>query len=210
MHRLFIKVGEYMNIEKLLYKLYNNAQVVYLDSSTLIRNYPMSILSKNLTRTKYNSNPQKFSSVLNHFISPLYNTSAILYNIFDKTTKCINNFNIITYDCMLPPTKNKHIYTLFGSFDFAGDIASINNSIVLYGDVISVETFFNASTLIRSANLIIIDDYFLSLSAGRQLINRKKEDTSTITLSSIIEYRTYHTKEVIDTFNYLYLNHQLQ
>lgn len=203
MHRLFIKAGEYMNIEKLLYKLHTSNQIVYLDSSSLIRNYTINTLSKNLTRYKYISNPQKFSIILNRFIIPLYNTSAVLYNIFDKITNNIDRFNIITYDCMFPSTTNCYISTLFGSFDFDGNIASINNSTILFGDNISAETFFNASTLIRSANLILIDDHFLSLSVGKQLLERKKEDTQTITLSSIIGYRTYNTKEVIDTFNCL-------
>lgn len=35
MHRLFIKTGEYMNIEKILYGLHNSAQTVYLDSSSI-------------------------------------------------------------------------------------------------------------------------------------------------------------------------------
>ena len=104
---------------------------------------------------------------------------------------------------MFPSSTNYHISTLFGSFDFDGKTASINNSTVLFDDNISVETFFNASTLIRSANLILIDDHFLSLSVGKQLLERKKENTPTITLSSLIGNPTYNTKEVIDIFNCL-------
>lgn len=203
MHRLFIKVGENMNIEQLLYKIHNSSRIVYLDSSSLIRTYPINALSKKLTRCKYISNPQKFSIVLNRFIIPLENTSASLYNIFNKMTNDIDGFNIISYDCMFPSSTNCHISTLFGSFDFDGQTASINNSTVLFDDNISVETFFNASTLIRSANLILIDDHFLSLSVGKQLLERKKENTPTITLSSLIGNRTYNTKEVIDIFNCL-------
>lgn len=203
MHNLFIKVGEHMSIEQLLYKIHNSSRIVYLDSSTLIRTYPINALSKNLTRCKYISDPQKFSIVLNRLIFPLENTSASLYNIFNKMTNDIDEFNIISYDCMFPSSTNSHISTLFGSFDFDGRTALINNSTVLFGDNISVETFFNASTLIHSANLILVDDYFLSLSVGKQLLERKKENTPTITLSSLIGYRTYNTKEVICTFNCL-------
>ena len=210
MHMLFIKVGEYMKIEKLLYQLYNTTRIVYLDSSSLIRNYSVNTLSRSLTRTKYISNPKKFSIVLNRFIIPIYDTSTFLYNILDKTTSHINGFDIITYDCMFPPTSNKHISLLFGFFDFNGNIASVNNSTVLYGDDISAEAFFKASKLIRSANLIIIDDHFLALSIGRQLFNRKKEETPIITLSSIIGYRCYNTKEIIDIFNYLFSNYHIQ
>lgn len=163
-----------MNIEQLLYKIHNSSRIVYLDSSSLIRTYPINVLSENLTRYKYISNPQKFSIVLNRFIIPLENTSISLYNIFNEMTNDINGFNIISYDCMFPSLINCHISTLFGSFDFDGKTASINNSTILFGDNISVETFFNASTLIRSANLILIDDHFLSLSVGKQLLERKK------------------------------------
>ena len=192
-----------MNIKKLLYKFHTSNQIVYLDSSSLIRNYSINVLSKNLTRYKYISNPHKFSIILNRFIIPLYSTSAELYNIFDKITNNIDMFYIISYDCMFPITTNCHITTLFGSFDFDDNIASINNSTVLFGDSISVETFFYASTLIRSANLILIDDHFLSLSVGRQLLEHKKGNTPTITLSSIIGYHPYNTNEVIDIFNCL-------
>lgn len=203
MHSLFVKEGKNMNIEKLLYKIHTNTQIVYLDSSSIIRNYPINFLSKNFTRYKYISNPKKFSIMLNRFIIPLYNTYSVLYNIFDKITNSTDKFNIITYDCMFPSSNNCYISTLFGSFDFDGTTASINNSTVLFGDSISIETFFNASVLIRSANLVLIDDYFLSLSVGKQLLERKKEDSHIITLSSIIGYSTYNTKDVIDTFNCL-------
>lgn len=192
-----------MDIEKLLYKLHTCTQIVYLDSSSLIRNYPINALSKHLTRCKYITNSQKFSIMLNRFSIPLYNSSAALYNIFEKITNNINKFNIITYDCMFPAVTNCHISKLFGSFDFDGKIVSINNSTILFGDNISVETFFNASTLIRSANLILLDDYFLSLSIGKQLLGRIRQDTPIIHLSSIIEYHDYRTQEIIDIFSCL-------
>lgn len=207
MHRLFIKLGEYMDYTKILQEFNNNAQIIYLDSSCLIRDYPINVISKNLTRTKYNSNPQKFTNILNRLINPLHHTSALLYNILDETIKQINKINIITYDCMFPSTNNEYISALFGSFDFIGSVASINNSIILYGDEISVETFFNASTLVRSANLIIIDDYFLSLSIGKHLLNQKKDNTITISLSSVIGHHSYHTEEVINIFKYICSNY---
>ncbi len=196
-----------MNYTKILCELDNQPKIVYLDSSSLIRNYPIDILSKTLTRKNYISNPEKFSTILNYFVSPLYDITFSLYNICDKITKYTNKINIITYDCLFPINNNKQFFTLFGSFNFIGNIASLNNSIILYGDKISVETFYNISTLIRSANLIILDDYFLSLSIGKELFNHKKENTTIITLSSIIGYSTYKTKEVIDIFNYLYSNY---
>ena len=104
---------------------------------------------------------------------------------------------------MFPAVTNCHISKLFGSFDFDGKIVSINNSTILFGDNISVETFFNASTLIRSANLILLDDYFLSLSIGKQLLGRIRQDTPIIHLSSIIEYHDYRTQEIIDIFSCL-------
>lgn len=198
-----------MYIDKLLYELHNNSLIVYLDSSSLIRNYPINVLSKNVTRGKYISNPQKFSIILNRLTIPLLDTSTILYNIFDKTTNHFSNFNIITYDCMFPATHNKRISTLFGSLNFKENVISINASTILYGDIINIETFFNAATLIHSANLIIIDDYFLSLSIGTKLFERKKENSSIITLSSIIGYQSYNTKEVIDIFSCLFSNYLL-
>lgn len=192
-----------MNIEKILYKLNTSTPIVYLDSSSLLRDCPINALSKSLTRYKYISNPQKFYTTLNRFILPLYDESTVLYNIFNLITNNTDKFNIITYDCMFPSTANCHIHKLFGSFDFDGTTASINNSTILFGENISVETFFYASTLIRSANLILIDDYFLSLSVGSQLLKRKNNNAPTVTLSSIIEFSSYNTKDVIDTFNFL-------
>ena len=196
-----------MDMQKLLCKLHTSSQIVYLDSSCLIRNYPCHALSKNLTRSKFISNPKKFSITLNRFVNPLYDTSIVLYNIFDKITNYIKKFNIITYECMFPKATNCHITSLFGFLNFESSIASVNNSTVLFGENISIETFFYASTLIRSANLILIDDYFLSLSVGKQLFDRKKENTPAITLSSIIGYHLYNTKEVVNTFNYILHHH---
>lgn len=194
---------------KSLFALNSYDQIVYLDSSSLIRNYPLSILSKNLTRAKYIANPHKFSIMLNNLIKPIYNMSSSLYDIYNKTTKYLQTFSIVTYDCMFPFIYNKQVFPLFGSLNLAEDLAIINDTIVFYGENISVETFFNVSTLIRSADLIIIDDYFLSLSIGKALFDRKKDGTNTIALSSIIGYPSYHTKEVLNTFSYLDSNYDL-
>lgn len=193
-----------MNYESLLYEIKKYSKVVYLDSSSLIRNYPIHILSKHFTKTKYLSNPQKFTYMLNHFINPLYDTSIQLYNNLDSVTKTVNNINILTYDCIFPSKKNNKIHTLFGSFDFVGNCVRMNESIVLYGDEISVETYYNASTLIRSANLIILDDFFLTLSIGKELLNRKKEDATVIMLSTLFGFHNYKTEEIINIFTLLH------
>lgn len=195
-----------MNIERLLCELQNSTKTIYLDSSSLIRSYPINVLSKNLARTKYLCNPQKFSTILNRFTIPLYSTATNLHNIFQKLICCIDNFKIITFDCMFPSQHTQHIITLFGSFDYTNNITSINDTCILYGDTLSVETFFKASTLIRSANLIILDDYFLTFSVGQQLLERKCNNTPIITLSSIIEQRSYDSQGVIDVFNFLISN----
>lgn len=191
-----------MSYESLFYEIKGYSKVVYLDSSSLIRSYPFHVLSKQFTKTNYLSNPQKFSNILNQLISPLYETSNLLYSILDNITKIADNISILTYDCIFPPLKNKQIFTLFGSFDFVENNALMNKSITLFGEQISVETFFYASTLIRSANLIIVDDYFLSLSIGQELFNRKKENAIVIMLSSLIGYHNYKTQEVIKIFSF--------
>lgn len=201
-YTMYKKVGVCMNYESLLNEI-KNSKVVYLDSSSLIRNYPIHILSKHFTRTKYLSNPQKFTNILNLFINPIYDISILLYNILDEATKSANNINILTYDCIFPSKKNKCICALFGSFDFAENNVLMNTSIALFGDQISVETFFYASTLIRSANLIIVDDYFLYLPLGKELINRKKEDATIIMLSNLIGYHNYKSQDVINIFKLL-------
>lgn len=190
-----------MNTENFLSDLPTNAHTIYLDSSSLIRTYSGNTLSKNLSRTKYLSNPQRFSQVLNCFISPVRNVSMQLYYTLSQISNARNNFQIITCDCIFPALNPKCFYSLFGSLKFVDNTAFMNDSVVLYGDRISVETFFNASTLIRSADLIILDDYFLSLSVGIELLERKKDDTLVITLSSVIRQYPYHTVEIIDFFN---------
>lgn len=190
--------------EHILNEFQNNTRIIYLDSSCLIRNYPLSILSKNFTRAKYNSNPAKFINTLNHFISPLYTPSLLLQHVISQMVALVDNFHVITLDPMFTVASDNRIFNLFGTFNCANPVSIINSSIILFRENISVEAFFNASTLIRSANLIIIDDFFLSLSIGKQLLDRKKSETTTVTLSSIIGDSAYNTKEVLDVFNYFY------
>lgn len=190
--------------EYILREFQKNTQIVYLDSSCLIRNYPLSILSKNFTRTKYNSNPTKFINEFNHFMSPLYTPSLLLQSVISQMVTHVDNFHVITLDSMFTITSSDKIYNLFGTFNYINPVSTINRSVILFDENISVETFFKASTLIRSAKLIIIDDFFLSISVGKQLLNRKRSEALTIALSSIIGYSPYNTKEVLDIFNYLY------
>lgn len=190
--------------EHILNEFQNNTQIIYLDSSCLIRHYPLSILSKNFTRVKYTSNPTNFINTLNYFICPLYTPSLLLQHIIKQIVAHADNFHVITLDTMFTKANGDKIYNLFGSLNCSYPISTINSSVILFRENISVEAFFKASTLIRSANLIIIDDFFLSLSVGKQLLDRKKSETTTVTLSSIIGYSAYNTKEVLDIFNYFY------
>lgn len=190
--------------EHILNEFQNNTHIIYLDSSCLIRNYPLSVLSKNFTRAKYNANPTKFINTLNHFISPLYTPSLLLQHIISQIVAHTDNFHVLTLDTMFTEASGDRIYNLFGTFNCSYPISTINSSVILFRENISVEAFFKASTLIRSANLIIIDDFFLSLSVGKQLLDRKKNVTSIISLSSMIGYSVYNTKEVLDIFNYFY------
>lgn len=190
-----------MDMQKLLCKLHTSSQIVYLDSSCLIRNYPCHALSKNLTRSKFISNPKKFSITLNRFVNPLYDTSIVLYNIFDKITNDIKKFNIITYECMFPKATNCHITSLFGFLNFESSIASVNNSTVLFGENISIETFFYASTLIRSANLILIDDYFLSLSVSSYSIPSLQTVINTISVLLFLHSTSIHNELMPSNFS---------
>ncbi len=192
-----------MDYQKILNNCKNDTKIVYLDSSSLIRTYPISVLSKNFTRTKYEKNPPSFSQSLNLFIKPLLDDSFSLYNLLTKITNKFNQLSIVTLDCMFAHPENNHILSLFGTFSFKNTIASVNNSVTLYGDRLSAETIYNASALIRSSETIILDDYFLLLPIGNFLLDRKKENTPIYPLSSLIGFPQYKTNDVIDFFSSL-------
>lgn len=192
-----------MNYSKILSQLPNIDSIIYLDSSSLIRSYPQSVISKKFTRTKYINNPQKFLNDLNFLINPLLDESISLCDILTKIIQ-ISALNVITLDCLFRSSDNHRIYPLFGTFDIRNNVTCINNSTILYEDKISVETIYQASTLIRSAETIILDDYFISLPLCNQLLERRNENSNVIMLSSLINISNYKTEHLIDFFSVIY------
>lgn len=149
--------GTIMNLDK--------HNIIYMDSSSIIRNIPLTRLSKIITRDNYNKYPNKIEELIlaaNSSSEKCYKNELLRL----LRTKKLNS--IITMDCsfITDNNSNSHIINLFGTFP-----KNTNTDIIFFDEDIPFETYKQSYYLIRNASIIIYDKLFKQISIGDHLLN---------------------------------------
>ena len=150
----------------------NNQNIIYLDSSSIIRNIPPIQLCKILTRKNFEKNYNKLEELIDKFNSPYeksYKNELFRYLNSQKL------YSLITMDCSLEGNNNSYpdILNLFGTFN-----SSTISSLVFFDEEVSFEKYKQSYFLIKNAHAIIYDTNFNKLSIGKHLINTAHKSNS--------------------------------
>lgn len=143
----------------------NNLNILYLDSSSIIRNIPTFRLCKILTRKNYEKSHKKIEELIATFNSPYEKSykNELLHLLESQKLH-----SIITMDCsFLENNKlNPNILNLFGTIS-----PTTNSDLILFDEDISFDKYKQSYILIKKANIIIYDKDFCKISIGKHLLN---------------------------------------
>lgn len=173
-----------------------NKQLIYLDSSTLLRNTNLKFLTKNFTREAYLNNPSKFMKQLN--IS--FQKNKLIEDKYKSLLLLLLNNNYINYIISMDCTLHSYEDNLLNIFGTLSDNSTDLSNVCLYDENIAFDKYQQSYFLIKNASQIIIDDNFCSLQIGRYLLS--KATTNSITfLSTFVNNENMNTGSLINALN---------
>ena len=160
---------------------------IYCDSSGLIRNHDIKLLTSRFQRRLYNNSQISFNHKLRSYLSHNREQELRYQSLLRHLLHHRYLDYIITMDCTFHEPENLRIVNLFGSIpQSSADTADIAENLCLFGEDIPSDIYLKCYHLLRSCDELLVDNSFLSLQIGQFLL-QKYNGSRMILISSLAE-----------------------